>query len=75
MCLQAELLVVVAACGLFIKLALLPTLVHRLGEQWLLVLGLSAYALQVRGRGALWVPVCVSGLSWHCTSRVGSTFI
>mmetsp|Transcript_11362 Transcript_11362/g.19903 ORF Transcript_11362/g.19903 Transcript_11362/m.19903 type:complete len:674 (-) Transcript_11362:762-2783(-) len=43
---QAALLVVVAGCGLFIKIALLPTLVRRLGEQYLLVLGLSAWALQ-----------------------------
>ncbi len=45
---QAHLLMVVAALGLLIKLLLLPHLVRVLGEQWLLVLGLSSYMLQVR---------------------------
>jgi hypothetical protein len=45
---QSHALILVAACGLFIKLALLATLVKVLGERWLLVVGLTAYAAEVR---------------------------
>lgn len=44
---QARLLILLAVCGLAIKLGLLTTLVRVLGEQGLLALGLIAYMLQV----------------------------
>jgi hypothetical protein len=47
---QSHALILVAACGLFIKLALLATLVKVLGERWLLVMGLTAYAAEVSNR-------------------------
>ncbi|KAL6759122.1 major facilitator superfamily domain-containing protein [Haematococcus lacustris] len=40
------LLVVLAVCGLSIKLLLLSSLVRVLGERWLLALGLTAYMVQ-----------------------------
>lgn len=47
---QAKLFVVAAACGLFVKLAILPSLVKRVGEFNLLLIGLTAYVFQVGGQ-------------------------
>ncbi|KAG1664048.1 hypothetical protein FOA52_010468 [Chlamydomonas sp. UWO 241] len=43
---QAELLVVMASCSLLVKVTILGLLIRYLGDQWVMVLGLSAYVVE-----------------------------
>eukprot|EP00197_Chlamydomonas_leiostraca_P005577 CAMPEP_0202867458 /NCGR_PEP_ID=MMETSP1391-20130828/9446_1 /ASSEMBLY_ACC=CAM_ASM_000867 /TAXON_ID=1034604 /ORGANISM="Chlamydomonas leiostraca, Strain SAG 11-49" /LENGTH=684 /DNA_ID=CAMNT_0049547505 /DNA_START=141 /DNA_END=2195 /DNA_ORIENTATION=- len=69
---QANLLVIVAGCGLAIKLTALPWLVRVLGEQWLLALGLTAYAVETvlfalaTTKGAAFAAIAVG--AWACVN-------